>query len=779
MAGTELGKAYVQIIPSAEGISKNMQKVLGKEMPSVGEDAGKGFASSFASKVKSVIAKAAIGTAIAKTIQSALTEGAALEQSLGGVETIFKESADIVKEYAKNAYKNAGVSANEYMEQITSFSASLLQSLGGDTKKAADYADRALVDMSDNANKMGSNIEDIQYAYQGFAKQNYTMLDNLKLGYGGTKEEMQRLVKDASKMKDVQKELNVSVKSGSLEFGNIINAISVVQKSLGITGTTAYEAATTFLGSFGMMKASVKDFLGNLALGENIKPALNNMLSSTNTFFVKNFLPMLWRVVKELPGVGGEIISQLVNGVKSAFPEFEKAFPPLFDQIKNKAFDMLKNLTEGFKNNFPGMLSAFLDLLQEIGDFLAEQAPWFIEKGFDLLSDLVKGIIDAIPVMIQKLPTVITTFANIINDNMPVILQKGAQLIWELIKGIIGSIPLLIESLPQVIEAIFAVWNAINWIDLGKNLIDGIKNGIKNMFESLKTTASELFNSLKTKIDEIFGNILSSAGNIWNAVKNAIVHFTTEAFSGVKNIFTNMLNGITGIFKGILSSASSIWNGIKNSIHSIASGIKLSVQGIFNGIKSSISSIFTGIKNTATSIWNGIKSAITSPMESAKNLIKGIINSIKGFFNFKISWPKIPLPHFSIKPKGWGIGDLLKGKIPSLGISWYAKGGILDAPTIFGMSGNSLLGGGEAGTEVVSPLSELERYYKKWAGDLGNQSDSELVKMLKTLLEILKNIDEKTDKEYYFNINGRQFALATADDMNVVLNQLMKKGNRR
>ena len=209
---TTLGKAYIQIMPSAKGIKAEVEKVLGKEIPPAteqpGEQAGQQMGESMGSKLAGVLKKVILAAGFGKVVKESLMAGADLQQSVGGVETIFKQSANIVSTYAKSAYSRAGVSANEYMEQVTSFSASLLQSLGGDTEKAAKYADRAMVDMSDNANKFGTNIGDIQNAYQGFAKSNYTMLDNLKLGYGGTQSEMQRLISDASKMKEVQEELD-------------------------------------------------------------------------------------------------------------------------------------------------------------------------------------------------------------------------------------------------------------------------------------------------------------------------------------------------------------------------------------------------------------------------------------------------------------------------------------------------------------------------------------------------------------------------------------------
>ncbi len=289
---TELGQAFIQIVPSARGISGSIQKQIDPEASAAGDSAGSKLGSSL--KIAAIAGVAAAGVALGKTIASSLTEGADLQQSLGGIETLFKGSADKVKKYANEAYRTAGLSANAYMENVTGFSASLLQSLGGDTEKSAETANMAMIDMSDNANKMGTNMQDIQNAYQGFAKQNYTMLDNLKLGYGGTKSEMERLLADAQKLTGVKYDIN--------NLSDVYNAIHAVQEELDITGTTAKEAAETFSGSLAAMKSSFSNVLGNLALGEDIKPHLKALAETTSTFLFGNFFPMVGNILSALPG---------------------------------------------------------------------------------------------------------------------------------------------------------------------------------------------------------------------------------------------------------------------------------------------------------------------------------------------------------------------------------------------------------------------------------------------------------------------------------------------
>ena len=287
--GIELGKAYVQIVPSAKGIKDSIVEELGGESARAGESAGQLFTGKLVGTIKTVLGTAAIG----KMISDSVNAGGALQQSLGGIETLFKDSADKVKTYAAQAYKTAGLSANDYMESTTSFAASLLSSVSQDTDAAAQLANMAMVDMSDNANKMGTSMQDIQNAYQGFAKQNYTMLDNLKLGYGGTQAEMQRLLKDAEKISGVHYDLG--------NLADMYSAIHIIQTELDITGTTAREATTTLTGSFASMKAAAQNVLGQMALGEDLQPSLEALVKTACTYLVDNLLPLVVNAVGGIP----------------------------------------------------------------------------------------------------------------------------------------------------------------------------------------------------------------------------------------------------------------------------------------------------------------------------------------------------------------------------------------------------------------------------------------------------------------------------------------------
>lgn len=386
---TEIAQAYVQLIPSARGITGKIQSILDPEASAAGQSAGQSLGSSLVSVMTKVIAAAGIG----KAFSAAISEGAALQQSLGGIETLFKGSADKVKGYANEAYKTTGLSANAYMENVTGFSASLLQSLGGDTNKAAETANMAMIDMSDNANKMGTSMGSIQLAYQGFAKQNYTMLDNLKLGYGGTKQEMERLLNDAQKLTGVKYDIN--------NLSDVYNAIHAIQENLDITGTTAKEAASTFSGSFESMKAAAQNVLGKLALGENILPSLHALLKTTSTFIFDNFLPMVGNIFSGLGLVLTEGISQIASqlfgdafgsAVYSQLSRVTGIFQTFFDMIfgslsKQDNIDILTMLgfSEGAANQIVNIADNIRVTFENIGVVAGNVASIVVDFVGDLL----------------------------------------------------------------------------------------------------------------------------------------------------------------------------------------------------------------------------------------------------------------------------------------------------------------------------------------------------------------------------------------------------------
>lgn len=582
--GNTVASAYVQIVPSAEGIKGSITQALGGEASSAGESLG----STLVGKIKGVIAAAGIGAALGKT----LTEGAALQQSIGGVETLFKDSANTIKQYAAQAYSTAGVSANSYMEQATSFSATLLQGLGEDTAAAAKYADMAIVQMSDNANKMGTDIGAIQYAYQGFAKDNFTMLDNLKLGYGGTQSEMARLINESGVLGDSVKVTAQTVKD--VPFYKIIEAIGVIQDKLEITGTTANEAATTFSGSFASMQAAASNVMGALMLGQDLKPALNGLATTMTTFLVGNLLPAVWNILSALP-------SALVTFIQSLGPQLSTALQQFIPQISAAITtglpQLFQSMLDGFNTYLPQLVSVgteFLDsigqgLVQGIPNFLAQALPMLlqftgtlranfgqiVDAGIDLLLNLAQGIANAMPTLIEYVPQIVSNVAGLINDNAPKILQAGVQIIITLVSGLIQSIPVIIQNMPEIIKAISDTITAFNWINLGVTVVTSIgkglvsmAGGLKNFMQSTLSGALDIIKSLpkqalqwgKDLISGFVKGITGSIGGVLNAVKNvastitSYLHFSRPDVGPLRFYEDWMPDMLQGMAKGITSN---------------------------------------------------------------------------------------------------------------------------------------------------------------------------------------------------------------------------------
>lgn len=517
--GTELAKAYVQIVPSAKGISGSISKELGGEASVAGSSSGESFAGNMLGKVKQLIAVAGIGKVFSETI----SEGADLEQSLGGIETLFKESADKVKENAAKAYQTAGMSANEYMELTTSFSASLLSSLSNDTSKAADVADMAMTDMSDNANKMGTDMESIKNAYQGFAKQNYTMLDNLKLGYGGTKEEMQRLLTDAQKISGVKYDIN--------NLSDVYNAIHVIQGQLDITGTTAKKASTTISGSLGSMKAAFKNVLGQITLGMDVGPALSALATTTTTFLVGNLLPAIWNILSGLPMALvtfiQTLIPQLIAAVTQFIPGILTAIQTGLPQLYEMANEILIQFTTAIQTNLPALLQQGVDIVTNIvngilqnipqmitmaGDVIAnfENAIWsalptVLTAGAQLLINLVNGIIQSLPGIVTAAAQAVAKMVVTIGQHLPEVLQTGIEIIGKLAAGLIRAIPTLLSKLPQIIKGIVNAFTEVDWLSIGINIIKGIGKGLANAGHMLWDAVKDILGNFKDKVLGFFG----------------------------------------------------------------------------------------------------------------------------------------------------------------------------------------------------------------------------------------------------------------------------------
>nr|DAJ26452.1 MAG TPA: tail tape measure protein [Caudoviricetes sp.] len=589
---TQLGKAYVQVIPSTKGIKGALEKGISAEAPS----AAQGFSSKFSGFLKAGLKTA--GVAGVAALSTALVQGGKLQQSIGGIETLFKKSADIVKDYASEAYKTAGVSANSYMEQVTSFSASLIQSLGGDTRKAAKTANMAIIDMADNSNKMGTSIQDIQNAYQGFAKQNFTMLDNLKLGYGGTRTEMERLLQDAEKLTGVKYDIN--------NLDDVFNAIHAIQEELGITGTTAQEATETLTGSFNQMKAAFFDMIGNLALGQNVASSMSNLAESMATFLFKNLIPMVGNVLTSLPGAissfamaaGREIMNYFSSGVlqdNSLFQAFSAKFQNLrplidavvdgisrmdFSGISDLASAIIPAITNAFQTfmgivspAIEGLINSFVGLwnaLQPVISILAEALMPVLQIVGAFLGGVFKGVllvvtgaIDFLTVAVKLLTPVFDALVAVVKWLAP-ILTKIAEWVGVL-TGLFGGLGTATGGLKNIFSQ---GWNTMRTVFTGaKDIIVGGIKALMNIFKSLSTAGT----SLKTALS-----------NAWSAIKGVVLSVGNQIISKVKSI-GNMFNSLKNIDLGAAGRA--IMNSFLNGLKAIWGKVTGFIGGIGTWIK--------------------------------------------------------------------------------------------------------------------------------------------------------------------------------------------------
>ena len=555
----------------------------------------------------------AAATGVAALTKASLDQYAEYEQLVGGVDTLFKDASDTIQQYASNAYKTAGVSANTYMEQATAFSASLIQSLGGDTQAAAEYANQAIMDMSDNANKMGTDIESIQQTYQSLMRGNYAMLDNLKLGYGGTKAELERLVGDASEL--------TGEALDPAKFSDVITAIHAVQENMGITGTTAKEAATTIEGSVGMMQAAWQNLLagfgnedadlgqliGNFTssvetAAQNVVPRITQILSGLGTAIqqlapiISSEIPsLLSSMLPALISAGSQLLVGLVTGLVSAVPQLVAAVPGIvnslvstisanFPALSAAGSDLLTMFSNGIVSGIPAMLVMLPDVITEIYTFLKDNLPKWIESGVELLENLAFGILEAIPDMVAKLPEVISAIAEYFTTAFPVIVKKGGELLGQLLVGIIGAIPEIALQLPAVItaivEALEAGWETIK--DAGKYLLEGLWAGISDKVQWLKDKVSGVVDTIKS----------------WFTGSDGFDEHSPSKWA--KQVFRYVMEGggqgLEAGLPDLMSDVQNVTNRVKNgmnfgtaNVDFASSGLGMASAGMVNGIASAVS----------------------------------------------------------------------------------------------------------------------------------------------------------------------------------------------
>lgn len=518
--------------------------------------------------------------------KEAIANYAEYEQLVGGVETLFKDSAGVVEDYANNAYKTAGLSANQYMETVTSFSASLLKSLNNDTIKSAEVADMAITDMSDNANKMGTSMESIQNAYQGFAKQNYTMLDNLKLGYGGTKSEMERLLADASKISGIKYDIS--------SLNDVYQAIHVIQGELGITGTTAKEASTTISGSINSMKSAWTNLVTGIADDNaNFDSLISNFVESVMTM-AGNILP---RISIALDG-----IVELILGLADT----------LLPQILEIGVELIQNLIAGITGNIENLMSGINQVINTIITALVLMLPQIIEAGIQVIVSLITGIASSLPTLIPQIIDCVLLIAETLLDNTDLIIDAGIQLIIGLADGLLNALPQLIDKIPIIIDKLVSAItdNLPKIVEMGVVLIVKLAVGLVKAIPQLVSKIPQIISSLINGIANYYGKLGEVGKTLLNKVKDGI----SSGISKITDVGKNLVQGL--------------WNGINNAKDWVLNKIKGFGQSILNGIKSffGIHSPSTVFKDQiGTNLALGIGEGFTEEMNNVSDLMQNAI----------------------------------------------------------------------------------------------------------------------------------------------------------
>lgn len=768
------------VISSVKNMNESMKDATNSasKMSSVMKDIG-----SSAIKVGKglAVAGAAAATAVTALVSKSVGAFADYEQLTGGVETLFGAGGRSVEEYAQSvgksvsdiqgkydslmsaqnavlenankAYMTAGMSANEYMDTVTGFSASLISSLGGDTNKAADYANSALVDMSDNANKMGTDMESIKNAYQGFAKQNYTMLDNLKLGYGGTQEEMKRLLSDAEKLTGQRYDIS--------SFADITQAIHAIQTQMDITGTTAKEASTTISGSWGSLKAAFQNVLVGLTtggdmfdqsldalintavtFGQNIIPAIKGALSGIG-YLIEGLAPVIGETIPPLindlaPTLANSavsLISSLVNGLTQSATQFSECLSNMIivavagissvvPQLLDAASKIVSNLMQGLTNSMPQIVNGAVTLIEGLVDGLVNNIPLLIMGAVQLVTSLANGLIENLPRIIDAGVNLITGIISASYSMMPQIIQGGMQLVVNLAVGLVRAIPQLIAALPRITGAIVKGFKSVNWFDLGLQLI-------KSIWEGIKSIGSEMWNGVKEKTSELWGGVKNVVSEKLNNIKSAydahgrgLKGATFAAIEGVKEYYRTGYDAINQLTGGKLGE-------VVNAV-----GEKMEV------VKGKFSEAFGNVKNTVMTIFENIKNGITEKISAAVNKVKEIFGSIAD----KVSevWGKIKgiIKAPKIVQKGTVSIAGVSTPIPKLGLEWNAKGGIMTRPTAFGYANGKVQMGGEAGAEAILPLRTFWNNLSQYIAE-SNKGGNTITNEIKIVI----NADNKTADE--------------------------------
>lgn len=704
-------------------------------------------------------AATAAATATAALVKSAVTAYSDYEQLVGGVETLFKDSASEVQKYAANAYQTAGLSANEYMETVTGFSASLLQSLDGDTKAAAEKANVAITDMSDNANKMGTSMESIQNAYQGFAKQNYTMLDNLKLGYGGTKEEMQRLLEDAEKLSGQKFDLS--------SYADIVDAIHVVQTEMGITGTTAKEAATTIQGSVNMTKAAWKNLVVGIAddtqdfdvlvnnfvdsvttAGENILPRVEIALKGVGTL-VEKLAPVIAKTVPNivsttLPSMikaGTSMIRALLDGLLKAVPELI----PCFKNIVNQLISVIVT-------NLPMILNAAVTIAGAIVSGLVEALPDILDAGIELIQSLAQGLTNGIPTILSTAITIVSQLASTLIQNVPQIVQTGIQLLLGLANGILQAVPQLLQELPgiitQMVENILSCIPMIIecGIELLTSLVDALPQIIDTIVSVLPEIISSIIEALLSHIDEIIQAgvkllvaLIDALPQIIDTICKALPQIIEAITGALLEHLDDMIYAGVDLFMALITNLAEIKNALASKMPEI-------IASIVRAIGECLGEMWEAGKRLMNKLWQGLK-------EVAPNIASWFKDFLHNLF---IQDVNVQVDTSSLKSSATA-----KITNKSTSARKHAKGGVVEKGEIALLEGD--------GAEAVVPLHQNRMWISRVAQDMknaldycqsssGSKNDNALLELIYELLERLPDLILEGMESVNMKVDKREFA---------------------
>lgn len=707
-------------------------------------------------------AATAAATATAALVKSAVTAYSDYEQLVGGVETLFKDSASEVQKYAANAYQTAGLSANEYMETVTGFSASLLQSLDGDTKAAAEKANVAITDMSDNANKMGTSMESIQNAYQGFAKQNYTMLDNLKLGYGGTKEEMQRLLEDAEKLSGQKFDLS--------SYADIVDAIHVVQTEMGITGTTAKEAATTIQGSVNMTKAAWQNLVVGIAddtqdfdvlvnnfvesvttAGNNILPRVEIALKGVGTL-VEKLAPIIAKTVPNivsttLPSMikaGTSMIRALLDGLLKAVPELIPCFK-----------DIINQLIEVIVDNLPLIIEAAVTIAGAIVSGLVEALPDILDAGIELIQSLAQGLTTGIPTILSTAITIVSQLASTLIQNVPQIVQTGIQLLLGLANGILQAVPQLLQELPgiitQMVENILSCIPMI--IECGIELLTSLVDALPQIIQSIVAVLPQIINGI---IEALLGHI-DEIIQVGIKLLVALIDALPQIIDTICKALPQIIEGITGalldhiddiIAAGVELFMALVTN-LPQIIVSIAGKVPQIITGIVSAIGQCLGEMWEAGKRLMNKLWEGMKAIAPDIAAWTKEFVKSIFT-----LNINVGGVAQNIANKAAQATG-------SGNTGSFTARKHAKGGVVEKGEIALLEGD--------GAEAVVPLHQNRMWISRVAQDMknaldygqsssGSKNDNALLELIYELLERLPDLILEGMESVNMKVDKREFA---------------------